>query len=251
MQKWYRFGLSVAAIFGWPLNVFGNTVKKENTELALAHLSLLDKHQTVLENMLIGVTIFVAAGAIIATFFGLKTLREVKDKLEVSFVDDINKKKEELTAEFKRYADEQTKKITSESQAKIDEKFDEHAEEVADVAKDELSGTATAVSKLGQEIDDLKTVIKDLQQRHEIAEQDQIMGIESEQAKRNETAWIAMSRELTSHKFVWRSIERLALAARISSVKAEEILEQKSDEVRMSVGKSGRRIARHVDRKPK
>ena len=66
-----------------------------------------------------------------------------------------------------------------------------------------------------------------------------------------EAQWQKMKYALLNHKFVWRSIERLARAADITPQLAESILQEHSDEVRISRGKSGRTIARHPSRQPR
>jgi hypothetical protein len=66
-----------------------------------------------------------------------------------------------------------------------------------------------------------------------------------------EAQWQKMKYALLNHKFVWRSIERLARAADITPQLAESILQEHSHEVRISRGKSGRTIARHQSRQPK
>ena len=59
-----------------------------------------------------------------------------------------------------------------------------------------------------------------------------------------------MERALSSHKPIWRSLERLAVAAETTPQLAEAILRGHSADVVISRGKSGRTIARHVTRRP-
>ena len=66
-----------------------------------------------------------------------------------------------------------------------------------------------------------------------------------------EAQWQVIKDELLNHKFVWRSIERLARAADIEPQLAEDILKEHRDVVRISRGKSGRTIARHLSRQPR
>ncbi len=62
--------------------------------------------------------------------------------------------------------------------------------------------------------------------------------------------WEKMQHALLNHNFVWRSLERLAKAADVDSTLAEDILRDHGEEVRISRGKSGRTIARHISRSP-
>ena len=66
-----------------------------------------------------------------------------------------------------------------------------------------------------------------------------------------EEQWKKIEYALLNHKFVWRSIERLARAADITPQLAESILDERLDEVLISRGKSGRTIARHKTRQPR
>lgn len=69
--------------------------------------------------------------------------------------------------------------------------------------------------------------------------------------EKREAIWQIMKSALLDHKFVWRSIERLARAAEITPELAKDILQEHSIEVRISRGKSGRTIARHLSRQPR
>jgi hypothetical protein len=66
---------------------------------------------------------------------------------------------------------------------------------------------------------------------------------------REEVLFERMRAELTSGRYAWRTIERLAISAGVSQTEAHEILAAR-DEVVLSKGKSGEAIARLATRNP-
>ena len=119
-------------------------------------------------------------------------------------------------------------------------------------AADDVAGSNEAITAIEEKLEQLQHAIIELQKRLDVAQEERIKDDRQEQsADPDELAWQRMRYALLHHKFVWRSIERLALAARIAPEQAEAILKRHGDEVRLSTGKSGRRIARLLTREPK
>lgn len=76
------------------------------------------------------------------------------------------------------------------------------------------------------------------------------MGAEANPEDRAAAIWTRLRRELLEGKFVWRTIDRLALVAGITPEYVHEVLATQPDEVKIGRSKSGRTIARHVTREP-
>lgn len=105
------------------------------------------------------------------------------------------------------------------------------------------------------DLEAVRTTVAELRERLEGAEAEpSVSPTEAEPAGvgiDRDDLWQRMKYALLNHKFVWRSMERLALSAGITPQLAEAILREHHDEVRISRGKSGRRIARHLSRQPR
>lgn len=68
---------------------------------------------------------------------------------------------------------------------------------------------------------------------------------------RSEIVWERVRKELLEGKYVWRTLERLALVSGSTREQVHEILASHPGEVKIGRGKSGRTIARHSTREPR
>lgn len=210
-------------------------------DMAKEHLDLLRSHQAFLEQMylsaavVIGVVATVFGGLVV--FFGLRSKAQIDEMVRDHFASRINKRVEQLFDDL---------------QEEMAANFHERVQEAAEQVSDDLAGSNQAIAEIEQDVAELRAKLGAKAKEDPAGASWKGDPAESQEAGRDpdEIAWERMKYALLNHKYVWRSIERLALEARISPLEAEEILGKHSKEVRVSRGKSGRRIARHLTRQP-
>lgn len=101
-----------------------------------------------------------------------------------------------------------------------------------------------------KEIEEIKARLKQLEEDGEVGTQDAGDGsgpVGGIAPVSEDEIFRRMVRALSSSRFRWRSIERLAIEAGVSEQEASQVLASRHGEVVLGKGKSGRRIARLPD----
>lgn len=228
----------------------------ESITIAREHLALLQQqtreHREFLEfiytiwTALLGLGVVVVGGLL--AFFNVKTKKQVEELVERQIHSSVSQtfrhRLEEITADFQARVNRHGTEI-EELNASIRDKVDGVNEELDQA----LEGSRERMTTIQDDVAALTRAVADLQDKLSIPEGARLAAGEREDARR-ELIWERMRYALLNHRYVWRSIERLALAGDTSPQQAEEVLREHLDEVVLSRGKSGRTIARHKTRRP-
>lgn len=268
------------------------------------HLAIVRDHIRSVENLYqhwieLGLASIAAAGVLVVglvTFFGLKTRRDIDDKVESKVDARIATKVEDLVAaRLPRVEADLAEKINAlrapleALEARLDE-AKRNTERLSDGAGEELRDVKAAIEQLQEALQIQENERKTATPAEVSIDGDAIVEAQSAgfptpapglrtappppppvspapsaaepttggaddtadlvARARDESIWRRMKDALLTHKFVWRSVERLALAGGTTYDDALRILRSRPTEVKISLGKSGRTIARHVDRQP-
>lgn len=141
----------------------------------------------------------------------------------------------------------------------------EAVEEIDRTTEDGIVTVQETVRKLEERLDELLAVVggrpekttggvKSARTEHDgnsgKAKAEPVAGAAPRATERDEIIWERVRRELLGGKFVWRTLERLALVAGATREEVHDILASHPGEVKIGRGKSGRTIARHLTREP-
>ena len=123
---------------------------------------------------------------------------------------------------------------------------------------DHMISFGEAVKEIDQNLDEnlsdfesTMETIRDLQ-----SQIDELKGIDVKRDEHSptgpdsEAVWQVVRNSLIHSKYVWRSLDRLAILAGVSTDKVREVLASHADEAVIGQGKSGRAITRHLSRNP-
>lgn len=198
------------------------------------------------------------------TYFNLRTKNEMVKSIASHVVKDVKSSIDNETSEIKNafqknfdnLVRQHERELKREAQALI-QGLSDALRDASESALEDSDRDAEAITKLNERIAGLERAIAELQAGaleagKTVSDAARIAVVQggTDQPNRGKI-WLSVADALLNHKFVWRSIERLAMAAGTTPQVIDEILKEHKDDVKLSVGNSGRRIARHRTRQPK
>ena len=129
----------------------------------------------------------------------------------------------------------------------------EAVESINEETEKELVALQEQIQTLETRVEELVQAAGDPQATKKIAEGAHPRagtGTKAKPEDRAEVIWARLRPELLQGKFVWRSLDRLALVAGATPELVHDVLAAHPDEVKIGRSKSNRTIARHVTREP-